>query len=287
MIYKYNLSWNWYLLVLSAPLFVTVLAFILLPESVRFLEALGKVDKVYNILTRIGKENKTGLPKGKLSRAHLCGSLDNRAELPKAKFRDMFSGDNLKTTLLLSVIWFATGFFYFGIILLIPLLNRKKGADVPDCVALTLPDYSNLIWTGFAEIPGTVLAFYALEYIGRRRTLIFQFIVAGVSLTPFFFDVPEAANFTAILIARAFCQGIIASLVIYTPEVYPTLLRGKGIGVANMFFRAGGMITPFFSQVTVEHYFNLTIGVYVCCYFVATICAIILPKETQGVELEE
>ena len=286
MIYKYDLSWKWYLLVLSAPLFLTVLTVILLPESARFLGALGKFNKVDKILKNIGKENKTGLPKGNLSKVSLCGSCNDETELPKAKFKDLFSADNLKTTLLLSVIWFASGFSYYGIILLIPLLNTKKGVDTPNCVPLKLSDYNDLMWTGFAELPGTILAFYALEYIGRKKTLILQFIITGLSLIPFFFDVPEAASFSAILIARAVCQGIISSLVIYTPEVYPTFLRGKGIGVANMFFRAGGMLTPFFSQVTVDHYFNVTIGIYMGCCFVAAICAILLPKETQGIELE-
>ena len=286
MIYKYGLSWKWYLLVMSAPLFLTVVTVFLLPESARFLGALGKFDKVDKILKKIGRENKTGLPRGSLSRASLCNLTDAQKELPKAKFKDLFSGGNLLTTLLLSVIWFAAGFSYYGIILLIPLLASKRGVAIPNCNPLKLSDYSDLIWTGFAELPGTILAFYALEYIGRKKSLIAQFIIAGGSLIPFLFDLPEAAYFTAVLIGRATCQGVISSLVIYTPEVYPTFLRGKGIGVANMFFRAGGMLTPFFSQVTVEHYFELTISIYIGCCFVAAICAIILPKETQGTELE-
>ena len=287
MLYKYNLSWKWYLLVLSAPLFLTVPPFILLPESGRFLEALGQFERVEKILKNIGDENKTGLPKGKLSRTSLCGLCDNESESSKAKFKDLFSGRNLKTTLLLSFIWFASGFSYYGVVFLVPILNTKKGVDTPNCVPLKLSDYSNLMWTGFAELPGTFLAFCSLEYIGRKKTLIGQFIITGLSLIPFFFDVLESASFTAILIARAVCQGIISSLVIYTPEVYPTFLRGKGIGVANMFFRTGGMLTPFFSQVTVEHYFNVTIGIYMGCCFVAAICALVLPKETQGRQLED
>ena len=272
---------------MSAPLFVTVLAFILLPESVRFLEALGKFDKVDKILAKIGKENKTGLPEGSLSRVNLRGSNANETELPKAKFKDLFSGGNFKTTLPVGVMWFASGFSYYGIIILIPLLNTKKVADVPNCVLLKLSDYGDLMWTGFAELPGTILVFFVLELIGRKKTLVIQFVVTGGTLVPFLFGVPRAASFFAILIARAVCQGTISSLVIYTPEVYPTFLRGKGMGVTSMFFHIGCMTTPFFSQVTVEHYFRLTIGVYICCCFVAAICAIISPKETRGIQLED
>lgn len=286
MIYKFQLSWQWYLAVMSVPLFLTVFFVVLLPESARFLGALGKFDKVHEILTRIGKENKTGLPKGNLSRTSLCSLSETEEEMPKAMFKDLFSRQHLKTTLLLTVIWFAAGFSYYGIVLLVTTLNTKKGADTPQCTPLTLSNYSDLIWTGFAELPGTVLIFYGLEHIGRKKCLILQFLIAGCSLIPFFFNLPYAANLTAILIGRATCQGIISALVVYTPEVYPTFLRGKGIGVANMFFRTGGMLTPFFSQVTVQHYFELTIAVYVGSCFIAALCSLALPKETQGAELE-
>ena len=286
MFHKYDLSWKWYILVLSAPLFLTVLAVFLLPESARFLGALGKFEKVDKILMKIGRENRTGLPEGNLSRASLCSSTDGEVEMRTATFKDLFSGGNLVTTILLSIIWFAAGFSYYGIVLLVPLLNTRKDANIPRCHPLTSSAYGDLIWTGFAELPGTIIVFYALEYFGRKKSLICQFIIAGCSLIPLFFDLPTAANFTGILIGRATCQGIISALVIYTPEVYPTFLRGKGIGVANMFFRTGGMVTPFFSQVTVEHYFELTIAIYVGFCFAAAICSIALPKETQGTELE-
>lgn len=287
MIYKYHLAWQWYLAVMSFPLFLTVFFVVFLPESARFLGALGKFDKVDNILTRIGKENRTGLPQGRLSKVSLCSLSEADKEVEKkGKFKDLFSREHLKTTLLLAVIWFGAGFSYYGIVLLVTSLKTKKGAVIPQCSPLTFADYSDLMWTGFAELPGTVLVFYALEHIGRKRSLIIQFVIAGASFVPFFFDLPYSANLTAILIGRASCQGIISALVIYTPEVYPIFLRGKGIGMANMFFRAGGMLTPFFSQVTLQSNFNLTIGVYAGFCFLAAICAIALPKETQGTELD-
>ena len=286
MLYKYDLSWKWYLLVLSAPLFLTVLTVFLLPESARFLGALGKFEKVDKILMKIGRENRTGLPEGNLSRASLCSSTDGEVEMRTAKFKDLFSGGNVVTTILLSIIWFAAGFSYYGIVLFVPLLNTKKDANMPRCDPLTLSDYRDLMWTGFAELPGTIIVFYALEYFGRKKTLICLFILAGCSLIPFFFDVSIAVNFAAILIGRATCQGIVSTLVIYTPEVYPTFLRGKGIGVTNVLFRTGAMVTPFFSQVTVEQYFGLTITIYVGCFFFGAICSVVLPKETQGTELE-
>ncbi len=75
--------------------------------------------------------------------------------------------------------------------------------------------------------------------------------------------------------------------MIYTPEVFSTSLRGKGVGMANLVFRVGAMATPFFSQVTVGEYFDLTIGVYLGVCLVAGVCTLFLPKETQGMALED
>ncbi|XP_065057375.1 synaptic vesicle 2-related protein-like [Rhopilema esculentum] len=287
MIHYLKLSWQWYLVVLSVPLFLTVLFVVLLPESARFLGALGKFDKVHKILTKIGKENGTGLPRGNLSTVSLCSYSESDKPAPKAAFAELFSGQNLKTTLFLAILWFASGFCYYGMVLLVTTFDSKDKTSKSNCIPLELGDYYDLIWTGFAEIPGTIIVFYALEKFGRKKSLIVQFIIAGASFIPFYFRMPYGVYLASLLIGRATAQGIISALVIYTPEVYPTFLRGKGIGLANMFFRTGGMATPFFSQVTVHNYFDLTISFYAGFCFLAAICAFLLPKETQGLELED
>lgn len=293
MIYHLKVSWMWYLLVMSVPFILTIAFLICLPESVRFLGALGHFHKVGKILTNIGTENKTGLPKGNFSRACLTGSSETgsteSSEKPKkdetASFKGLVTGGNLKSTLILSVLWFGAGFGYYGIVLLVTTY-KTRGQPSKACEPMEIDGYTDLIWTGFAELPGTMVAFYALEMIGRKKTIIIQFLVVAASLVPFLFTLPRAAYVASLLIGRSTAQGIISALVIYTPEVYPTSLRGKGIGVTTLFFRLGGMATPFFSQVTVHDYFELTIATYlgVCC--LGAIIAFFLPKETQGRELE-
>eukprot|EP00794_Sanderia_malayensis_P000512 gene512-1159_t len=288
VIYHFHLSWNWYMLIMSVPLFLTVLFVTCLPESARFLGAMGKFHKVHRVLHKIGKENQTGLPAGRFSHnslSNLRTDEDEDKDDSSGNFVMLFQKENLKTTLLLSFVWFGSGFVYYGIIFLVTLFNTKNVSDKL-CVPLTITDYTDLMWTGFAEIPGTLVTFYLLEKVGRKMTLISQFIVVLLSLIPFFFTIPYYASLISLLIGRAVAQGIISALVIYTPEVYPTNLRGRGIGVANLFFRTGGMLTPFFSQVTAHSHFSLTIAVYLAVCAVSAICAFFLPKETQGRELE-
>ena len=49
------------------------------------------------------------------------------------------------------------------------------------CSGLTSENYVEIIWTTFAEFPGTIIAILLIDYLGRRRTLAictFSFSVA-------------------------------------------------------------------------------------------------------------
>ena len=59
---------------------------------------------------------------------------------------------------------------------------------------------------------------------------------------------------TAILFfARALGSGIFQTAYVYTPEVYPTVLRSVGVGSCSGVARAGAMLTPYIAQVHTNH----------------------------------
>ena len=49
--------------------------------------------------------------------------------------------------------------------------------------------------------------------------------------------------------ARACITGAGQLLFLYTAEVYPTQVRGLGLGMATAFGSMGGIITPYIAQV--------------------------------------
>ena len=48
---------------------------------------------------------------------------------------------------------------------------------------------------------------------------------------------------------RAFATGVFQAVYVYTPEVYPTSVRGTAMGYCSAAARLGAIVTPFFAQV--------------------------------------
>ena len=76
---------------------------------------------------------------------------------------------------------------------------------------------------------------------------------------------------------------------LYTPELYPTSVRGTGAGIAAAVGRTGGIIGPFLTPVLVKDYLGQT-GVYAMFMVVLVATALlvfVLAEETKGRSLEE
>ena len=48
---------------------------------------------------------------------------------------------------------------------------------------------------------------------------------------------------------RAFATGVFQAVYVYTPEVFPTAVRGVAMGLNTSVARVGALITPFVAQV--------------------------------------
>uniref|UniRef100_A0A914C326 Major facilitator superfamily (MFS) profile domain-containing protein n=1 Tax=Acrobeloides nanus TaxID=290746 RepID=A0A914C326_9BILA len=81
---------------------------------------------------------------------------------------------------------------------------------------------------------------------------------------------------------RAFIAGAYQALYVYTPEVYPTTLRGIGLGTANALARIGSIITPFVAQVVSDFSLLIPIIIYGSASLVGALAAVLLPIETRG-----
>ena len=85
---------------------------------------------------------------------------------------------------------------------------------------------------------------WLLDRIGRRSTLALLFALGGLFLLLW----GKARDVEALLLFGAlvafFSFGASGTLFAYTSEIYPTLLRATGTGLAAAWLRIAGLVAP-------------------------------------------
>ncbi|XP_012704812.2 synaptic vesicle 2-related protein [Fundulus heteroclitus] len=285
-----TLGWRWLLGLSAIPLAIFVSFSFWLPESPRFDVLSGKRQKAIATLARVARENGKEMPRG---------TLVEYKQSERGQFKDLFSHRYWKTTLLLWFIWFANAFCYYGIVLLTTELfqagescETTQGAKIEprcslECKYLTSDDYKDLLWTTLAEFPGLLIILFAVDYLGRKKSMAICFFMFSLCILPLFACIGRIAITIFIFISRAFISGGFQVVFVYTPEVFPTEIRALGMGTSSAVARIGALITPFVAQVMLRTSVYLTLSVYCGCSLLAGIASLILPIETLGRGLQE
>jgi putative MFS transporter len=262
-----SLGWRLTFSVALLPLIALPLTLAYLPESLRFLMARGRVEDVNSLLRKIGI---TELKEVKLDSAK------------KYSLKDLFSPKYMKRTLLLFILWGGLIYTYHGIFLWLPTIYAKQ---------FGLEDVTSIGWSLLVtlfQIPGYYSASFLLDRIGRRKVLAIYLTAAGLAsaLLSLRIDLPWVFLFSSMI--SFFNLGAWAGLYAYTPELYPTEIRGTGSGAAASFGRLMGILAP-----SITGYLFATTGlsgpfiVFSFVHIFAGLSVILLGIETMGKSLEE
>jgi putative MFS transporter len=249
------------------------------PESPRYLEMKGRRDEAERIVSE-------------LERAAGVEPVRDEAEPVRVtkrawyeEFRMLWKKDNLRTTAVLWVIWFGINFGYYGFVLWTPTLLTDQGFDIVKSFGFT-------VIMCFAQLPGYFSAAWLVERWGRKPTMIAYFL--GTAVSAWFFG--HADSDMAILAAGCllyfFALGAWGCVYSYTPEVYPTDVRGSGNGWAAAFGRIGAFIAPFvvpvlYSAFGSENGFVLVFAVLSATFALVAVVVWIYGRETKGIGLSD
>lgn len=278
------------------PCFIFVVASLLSkqpPESVRFLASKGKHEEAEMILQRISKENKKALPNGKLAT-----DKNITVEFKHGSFSGLFQRGYWKQTCLLWVMWFSSHFNIYGLALLTTALFSssftcygEKGGPVESadtCKPLTQDDYLHFFYVLAADFPAILVTGILADTVGRKWLQAIGFFVMGIFFALLFLCTSSRLWTTFILFGvRCFAAVADVGGYIYTPEVYPTEIRGIALGSCSAVSRIGAMLTPFVSQVLTHSHLKLSISIYIGFSILGGICSLLLPIETKGKGLEQ
>jgi len=283
--------WRWAFLIGALPALYVLVLRRSLPESPRFLLAHGRRAEAAAIVASIepvggapgdGASTEAAFPEGAVSPTLAVDPFETQAR--PARPAELFAVGIRRRTVMLWSLWFAMAYSYYGNFIWLPTLFGNRGLTMARSFSFTL-------YITLAQIPGYFAAAWLVERIGRKKTLVPFMLLCAVS--SYFFG-NAATNAELILwgaLVSFFNLGAWGVTYGYTPELYPTRLRGTGAGWAAAFGRSGAILAPFMvGQITGawgHDGFGAVFLMFAAVLAAGAVVVAALGEETHGRTLEE
>lgn len=196
--------------------------------------------------------------------------------------RNVWSKKYARSTFVLWTLWFTVVFSYYGMFLWLPSVMVMKGFSM-------IQSFEYVLIMTLAQLPGYFSAAWFIERIGRKFVLVTYLL--GTAASAFVFG---AAESTGLLIASGillsfFNLGAWGALYAYSPEQYPTVIRGTGTGMAASVGRLGGILGPLLvgSLVASGYSIGFIFSIFCGSILLGVLAVAFLGQETRKIELAD
>ena len=194
--------------------------------------------------------------------------------------KSVWSGEYRKATIMLWILWFCVVFSYYGMFLWLPSVMVLKGFSL-------IKSFQYVLIMTLAQLPGYFTAAWFIERLGRKFVLVTYLI--GTACSAYLFGVADSLTVLIVagMLLSFFNLGAWGALYAYTPEQYPTVIRGTGAGMAAAFGRIGGILGPLLVGYLVASEASLSLIFTIFCgsILIGVFAVIILGQETKQREL--
>ncbi|EPC8422435.1 MFS transporter [Bacillus wiedmannii] len=194
--------------------------------------------------------------------------------------KSVWSGEYRKATIMLWILWFSVVFSYYGMFLWLPSVMVLKGFSL-------IKSFQYVLIMTLAQLPGYFTAAWFIERLGRKFVLVTYLI--GTACSAYLFGVAESLTVLIVagMLLSFFNLGAWGALYAYTPEQYPTVIRGTGAGMAAAFGRIGGILGPLLVGYLVASQASLSLIFTIFCgsILIGVVAVIVLGQETKQREL--
>ena len=190
-------------------------------------------------------------------------------EIKTYNLKEIFSFNSQRSNLIKSFLtWFLIGCVFYGIIL---NLAYSKGSFYITC------------FCSFAgEISGELSSGVLAGIMGRVKVLSVGCFISGISMIIYTLMDSIGISYICIYLATLGVASAFNVLFIFTPELYPTPIRGTVCGYAYLLSRFGAMVV---SPIT-SYFGPFTTNVLFSCFSIASGIIISKMPETLGKELQ-
>ena len=275
-------GWRWGFVLGIIPALLVAFIRRNLPESTRYLLARNRIaDAVQNVENiEIQVLGRVTVPRDEAIKKQEQTKGTGQAKVPLA---DLFQKGCRRTTVVIAILWFCLNYSGYAITVWLPLLLvRQMGYKLGKGLAF-------LAIAQLISCLGHFSAGWAADFIGRKGTLTYSFLLYGASTYLFFwYGRNPAYGSTLLIVMLIFLGSSFATMYAFSPESFPTRVRGTGTGFAGAIGRLGGMLGPTFVGViygsaglTWVLHVNMLLLVF------AVVVMLIFARETRRKSLEE
>lgn len=267
-------AWRWMLL-LGAVLAVVVIFFRhSMPESPRWLRTQGRHEEADAIERDVREKHDLVID----SRAHA-------AAVKRGNWRELFSRRMLRATVFCSVFWFAFAVSFYGIQMYTPTILTPFTQGRPELAFLGAALIAAL------GVVGAAIGMSTVERIGRRRQMIWCFVGMSVALVLLaLWDQPTLGLLILLLSVTILLANLGPGVLnmVYPNEMFPTRLRGTGVGFAGSVSRIGSILGVLVFPVLVTSWgMGNATWLFAGVAIVGLVVAALLAPETKGRSMEE
>ena len=272
-------GWQWMFVIGALPAFVAMVLQRLLPELPRWLATRGRNAEAQAAMARIERETErsTGQP---LPPPHQRSPSAGRSP----RRGPICSGPTyLRRTLVVWVIWFATYFFNYGLVVWLPTIYAT---------VFKLPLQQALQYgliTQAVGLCGALICALTIDYVGRRPWFTLAFAANAIALGSLFVLGPDLPQRVLVLVTCGyfFVSVLSIGVYVYTPELYPTRARAIAVGTATAWLRFASILGPAIVGFIVGSGLGAVFLVFAVVAVVGAVITGLFAVETKGRVLEE
>ncbi|KAL4240986.1 hypothetical protein ACF0H5_001768 [Mactra antiquata] len=226
----FSINWQMYA---TIRFFIGMGSFV--QESPRLLLAKRRYDDAENVIKRIASIN--GKPAPNMSKVIEEAKEHENETKPKYSVLYLFkTRHSIKLTIGLLFIWMIVSYTYYGLTFGI----QSLAGDL----------YLNMLLMNTIECPAFFSIMFIANKFGSKYCCILFFMLSGICGLVVgviqYVDTPHSGLITNVF-ALASKMGIAVGwrcLIVYTIEIFPTVVRTTAYGLCNSSARIGGMVAP-------------------------------------------
>jgi len=270
-------GWRPTFLVALIPLFLVPVVAFFAPESRRYLQLKGRTSEAMELL------KKHRLVSPDFEEAKLGSTAKYKRYGVSEALRELFSLAFRRRTAMLWISWAVLVYTYHGIFIWLPTfyagppLNFSIVRSIQWVLIVTL-----------AQVPGYYTGALLLDRAGRKPVAAVYLAMAGVGSVLLSLALEPNAILLWSVVISFFNLGAWSALYAYTPELYPTRVRGTGSGAAASIGRLAGVIAPTATPLLYAYgSLGAAFTVFALVHFLGAVTIAALGVETKGKALEE